>query len=113
MESLPHILTNHPIITNVTNSITQNNAYPKIYNPKYDLIERIFGPLIDLLLTYKISGMWFAFILVFILFYFRDYKEYKRTKEISVSFTQTLPFVIIIFIVSVVMQIVMCSQVPK
>jgi uncharacterized membrane protein len=116
MESLPYILTNHPVVTNI---ITQNNTYPKLYNPKTELIKYIFGPLIDFLSYYKISAGWFFFIIIAILIYFTDYRAYKRNKELSikpinsVSIIRSVLLVIIMFIFALITQIIMCSQVSK
>jgi hypothetical protein len=85
MESLPYLLTNYPPVTNQLTQIMTNQQGYKLYNPKYEIIKTIFGPLFQHFTSYKISPMWFVFVTIFLILYFTDYRpgEFKHKVQQS------------------------------
>ncbi|OHD57476.1 MAG: hypothetical protein A2Y33_05770 [Spirochaetes bacterium GWF1_51_8] len=110
LESLPLILTNHPI---VTNQVVTNPQGLNLYNPKFEFFKFISAPIYSFFKTYNISGLWFAVLLAILFFYFFEYRPFKRDKVKSSAFYSTLLITIFLIIGSIIMQSIMCSQVQQ
>jgi hypothetical protein len=100
---------------NVYKLINETNIIDKLIeetpDPRSKFFLRLFGPLFIFLYNYKISPSWLVVILLLFLFYFVEYKKFKKENKKSNLFYLGLFLLGFSIIGSIIIQISMCTKI--